>query len=261
MRKIFNLIVLITFMSTSMFAQKNISTWNKNKVIAHRGAWKLNNLPENSIASLKQAIVLKCYGSEFDVHITADSILVVNHDQDFMQMPIAQTTYQMLLTKQLPNGENIPTLESYLKTGIKQKHTKLILEIKPQKLGKETDLKLTHKVIEMVKNLKAQPWVEYISFSYDICNELIKQLPNVKVAYLGGEVAPEKLKNDGFDGLDYHFSVFRKTEWLTEAKKLGLSTNAWTVNTIEEMQWLIKNNIDYLTTNEPELLFKVLEEK
>jgi glycerophosphoryl diester phosphodiesterase len=41
-------------------------------VIAHRGAWKNAGVPENSIASLQHAIDLCCYGSEFDVHMSAD---------------------------------------------------------------------------------------------------------------------------------------------------------------------------------------------
>jgi glycerophosphoryl diester phosphodiesterase len=34
-------------------------TAKKNAIVAHRGAWKANNLPENSIASLRHAIDLK----------------------------------------------------------------------------------------------------------------------------------------------------------------------------------------------------------
>lgn len=80
-------------------------SWNENQVIAHRGAWKKNNLPENSIASLREAVRIGCYGSEFDVHMTVDSVLVVNHDATFFGMPIAKTSYQELLTKKHPNGK------------------------------------------------------------------------------------------------------------------------------------------------------------
>ena len=56
------------------------SNAQQTKVIAHRGAWKEFNLPENSIASLEKAIELKCDGAEFDVRRTLDGVLVVNHD-------------------------------------------------------------------------------------------------------------------------------------------------------------------------------------
>lgn len=52
----------------------------KNGVVAHRGAWKNDGLPQNSIASLKKAISLEVAGSEFDVQLTADGVLVLNHD-------------------------------------------------------------------------------------------------------------------------------------------------------------------------------------
>jgi len=48
----------------------------QNPVVAHRGAWEQSNLPQNSIASLKNAIALKCTGSEFDVRSTAEDILI-----------------------------------------------------------------------------------------------------------------------------------------------------------------------------------------
>lgn len=117
------LLAFITVYASSAFAQKN--TWNDNIVIAHRGAWKKNNLPENSIAALKQAIKLKCYGSEFDVHMTSDSILVVNHDPEFLGIKIETSTYDELLQKSLSNGEKIPTLSNYLKAGMKQKRPSL----------------------------------------------------------------------------------------------------------------------------------------
>lgn len=254
-------LVLTSMISFQSNAQKIISSWNKNQVIAHRGAWKKNNLPENSIASLKEAIRLNCFGSEFDVHMTQDDVLVVNHDPTFLGIPIATSTYKQLLAKKLSNGENIPTLEAYLKAGLKQKTTKLILEIKPQNLGKDRDLQVTAAVLKMVKKLKADAWVEYISFGYDICTYIIANNPRAKVSYLAGDANPEKLKADGFYGSDYHYSVFQKNDWFRPSKKLGLVLNAWTVNTVPEMEWLLDNKIDYITTNEPELLFETLKKR
>ena len=259
MKRILTAILLVAMISTATQAQKTITSWNKNQVIAHRGAWKKKGLPENSIASLREAIRIKCFGSEFDIHLTLDSVMVINHDPVFLGIPIAKSTYQQLLAKKLSNGESIPTLESYLKEGMKQKNTKLILEIKPQKMGKERDMYLTEKVLKMVRDLKAEPWAEYISFGYDICQYIVANMPGAKVAYLNGDVAPEKVKADGITGLDYHYSNFQKNNWIAPAKKLGITVNAWTVNTVPEMEWLIANEVEYITTNEPELLFETIK--
>src|SRR5690606_18143418 len=95
----------------------------QNQAIAHRGAWKTDDLPENSLASLQRAVELGCAGSEFDVHLTKDGVLVVNHNNDFYGINIATATYAELLTKKHPNGESIPTAEAYLREGMKQKKT------------------------------------------------------------------------------------------------------------------------------------------
>ncbi len=236
-------------------------SWNNNQVIAHRGAWKKKNLPENSIASLNEAIRLGCYGSEFDVHMTSDSILVVNHDADFQGLKISSVTYKELLTKKLSNGESIPTLEQFLKAGVKQKKTKLILEIKVSNVSPEWDRETTDRAVKLVRKLKANDWVDYISFGYDILLRVLELDPKAKVAYLKGDVELDKLKADGFYGADYHFSVYQKGEWFQKAKDLGLTVNAWTVNTKKDMEWLLNNKVEFITTNEPELLFETIASK
>lgn len=237
------------------------ASWNKNVVIAHRGAWKKNTLPENSIASLKEAIRLGCYGSEFDVHMSSDSVLVVNHDAEFLGLPIAKLTYQELLARKHPNGESIPTLEAYLKEGIRQKGTRLILELKPSNISTERDLQMTSKAVDLVKKLKATAWIDYISFSYDILKQVKVLQPKANAAYLAGDISLEKLKEDKFYGADYHFSVYQKGEWFAKAKELGLTINAWTVNKKEDMNWLLDNKADFITTNEPELLLETIAER
>ena len=227
----FALFTLLTFLaaSTASFAQKS---FHKNMVIAHRGAWKAQSHPQNSIASLKEAVKLGCEGSEFDVWMTADGVLVVNHDADFEGMEIETSTYQELLTKKHENGEKLSTVEEYLKAGKKQKGTKLIFEIKPSKISVEGGLK----AIEMD--------------------------PNANVAYLTGDKTPAELKEAGFFGFDYNINLLKKNpQWIKEAQDLGLTVNAWTVNSEEDLNWFLDQNPDFITTDEPELLFKLIEER
>ncbi|WP_052495985.1 glycerophosphodiester phosphodiesterase [Pedobacter lusitanus] len=235
----------------------------KNKitrVIAHRGAFKKNNFPENSIASLKEAIRLKCYGSEFDVHLTKDHIIVVNHDDDFLGMPIALSTYAELRQKTLHNGEHLPTLEDYLKEGMKQNETKLILEIKVAPNLPAT-LQLTDAVFEMVQRSGAGPWIEYISFSYEALLRILHHDPAAKTAFLAeidDELPVETLKRDHILQLDYDYKIYQEGDWFNSAHQSGMTVNAWTVNEKADMLALMANDIDFITTNEPELLFSLL---
>lgn len=260
MNKYFLTSILVIMISVSAIAQKKIKSWNKNQVIAHRGAWKTLNLPENSIASLKQAFAIGCYGSEFDVQITSDSITVVNHNADFLGKDIATSTYQELVDyKKLSNGESIPTLEEYIKTGMTQKKTKLILEIKTQKTP-EAEILIAKKVLEQVHQLKAEQWIEYISFSANICKYLIENEKGARVSYLNGELSPEQLKAQKYYGLDYNSKVLKANkEWISQSKELGLITNVWTVNSEKDMDYFLQQAVNYITTNEPELLLKKLD--
>ncbi|RAJ22835.1 glycerophosphodiester phosphodiesterase [Pedobacter cryoconitis] len=235
-------------------------SWNNNKVIAHRGAFKKNNLPENSIASLKEAIRLKCYGSEFDVHLTKDNLIVVNHDEDFQGIPIASSTYAELRQKTLHNGEYLPTLEAYLEEGMKQDQTKLILEIKVAATLADT-LALTDAVFEMVQKMNAGAWVEYISFSYEALLRILQRDPAAKTAFLAeinDELPVETLKKDHILQADYDFHIYQEGDWFNRAHSLGITINAWTVNDKKDMLTLLENKIDFITTNEPELLFSLI---
>ena len=104
--------------------------------------------------------------------------------------------------------------------------------------------------------------VEYISFSRNICERLIEKDSRAKVAYLGGELTPQQLSDLGYSGLDYHIGTMRAHEdWFSEAKKLGLTVNVWTVDDEENMRWLIDKGADYITTNEPEVLQLILKDR
>lgn len=234
--------------------------FTQNIVVAHRGAWKKNHLPENSIASLQEAIRLGCAGTEFDVHLTADDTLIVNHDPIYAGKKIEESSYTSLAEAKLSNGETIPTARQYLLAGMQQRNTMLVFEIKPSGISKERGQRLAQIVVELVKELKAEPWIIYISFDYAIIKKVLELQPNAKVQYLNGDKSPVELKNDSVIGLDYHFSVFKKhPEWIKEAKENKVVLNAWTVNNGDDMKWLIENKFDYITTNEPELLLELIK--
>ena len=104
--------------------------------------------------------------------------------------------------------------------------------------------------------------VVYISFDYDILKKLRELDNKVLLQYLNGDRTPEQLKQDAINGADYNLSVFRKNlDWIAMAKKSGIVLNAWTVNAKEDMQWLLDQKFEYITTNEPELLLELTRPK
>jgi glycerophosphoryl diester phosphodiesterase len=231
-----------------------------NPVVAHRGAFKKNGFPENSIAAVKHAISLNCTGSEFDIWRTADDSLVINHDPKFHEVQIETNTYATLSKNTLSNGERLPTLRDYINAGTANNtHTRLVFEIKPSTVSKEHGANTALRVLNLVKEMKAEAMAVYISFDYNILTTLLRADRSLSTQYLNGDKTPEQLKSDGITGADYHFSVFRKNpDWIASAKKMGVVLNAWTVNDPKEMDWLLDNGFEFITTNEPELLFEKL---
>ena len=76
---------------------------------------------------------------------------------------------------------------------------------------------------------------------------------------MNGNKSPDEVKADGISGIDYYLKVFKKhPEWIKSAKENGIILNAWTVNTPEDLDWLINNDFDFITTDEPELLLKMV---
>ena len=227
------------------------------KVCAHRGFWQCEGAgyAQNSIASLRLAQEGGFWGSEFDVHLTADSVVVVNHDADLNGIHIHSSTYRELLKTRLPNGETIPTLNEYLHQGAKSA-CMLVLEIKPQDTVEAT-LTLAAQCVRQLKahGLLDPQRVMFISFSYDACKWIAANLPGFGNQYLEGVVEPEQIHADGINGIDYNWVAFRKhPDWVARAHALGLTVNVWTVDDPEEMRYLRDLGVDVITTNQPRIL-------
>lgn len=232
-----------------------------NKIVAHRGAWKTKGYSQNSLSSLKEAIKLGCGWTEFDVWLSADGVPVLSHDPIIGRLEVENSTVSKLQEIELKNNDRVPTLEQYLLEAKKQNKTRLFLEMKPSGVSSERGLALAEECVKMVHATKAQAWVNYISFDINLLIKVIELDPYAQTAYLGKDITLEELHDLGVTGIDFHKSMFQEDDTLIEsAKELGVSTNAWTVNEREEMEFLIALGLDYITTNEPELLKSILEE-
>ena len=232
------------------------------KIVAHRGYWRTEGSAQNSITSLQKAAAVGCYGSEFDVWLTADGVPVVFHDATIDGIRIEDTTFATLMNHRLQNGEFIPTLQQYLTEGSKIEGCQLILEIKPHR-NEVRDKRIADMCVELVRTLGLEKKTEYISFSKVVCQRLHEITPDSKVAYLNGELSPAQIKEMGLTGIDYNEKVFVKhPEWLQEAKQLGVEVNVWTVDGEENLRHHVNlEGVDLITTNDPEILKGILAEQ
>ena len=240
------------------FVQVRVFQKAITKIIAHRGFWSIPEYPQNSLASLQRAIDLEIYGSELDVWITQDGVVVLNHDPTINGINVENSTYAALSNVRLSNGEPIPTLENCIEMIKKSEKTKLIIEIKPHSTTANEN-RVVAAVLNMVNSSGVADKVDYISFSQNVCKALIADSPQNRVAYLNGNLTPEALSTQGYWGLDYAQNVLKSnTGWVQSAHTLGLTTNVWTVNATDDLNYFIQMGVHFITTDYPQNLKNLL---
>lgn len=227
----------------------------KIAVVAHRGFWKCDAAghSENSIASLREAQNHGFWGSEFDVQLTSDDVIIVNHDDTIDGKLIWDHPYSAFASHRLPNGEKVSTLDEYLTQGEKSRKTKLILEFKEQKNEARENL-MVDKAFAMLKahNLYDPKRVVFISFSLNICKKVAAEAPEFVNQYLNGELSPTELKKLGINGMDYAKKVLNQhPDYVGLCQYNGMSSNVWTVNSDKEINTFIDMGVGAITTNEP----------
>lgn len=248
-----SLLASITLMACSVAAMA------QPKVIAHRGYWDTPGSAQNSIASLVKADSVKCFASEFDVWMTPDGVLMVNHDPTINKVEIQHTPAITVLKEKLANGETIPTLDQYLQEATKHPDMRLVCELKTHD-SRAQEKKAITKILELVNKYGLENRTDYITFSRDGFRELIKQAPKgTAVYYLSGDYVPEQVKHAKGAGIDYSLKVMKKhPEWIQKCHDLGMLVNVWTVNEPADMQWCIDNGVDFITTNAPEQCIELI---
>ena len=240
-----------------------VSAMAQPKVVAHRGFHATDGSCRNSIEALKQAQNMKLYGSECDLNLTKDGVIVVAHGglhpdkiyrkgEDIKRLDIQRSTYEELKAIKLENGEVIPTLEQYLEQLKKSNNTKLIIEIKNH-YTRAKESEIVRKTVDMVAKYGLNDMVEYIAFRPWVCFELEKMAPKgTPIAYLNGDYDPEYVEGMGVSGIDYNYKVlYKRPEWIKQCHERGLTVNVWTVDDEAELRWVIEQGVDYITTDNP----------
>ena len=247
-------LIMIMLPQTEAFAQKN--KFKGTGIVAHRGFWNCDEAgyAKNSIASLKCAQEAGFWGSEFDVNMTADSVLLVFHDGKVEGKTIEKHPYEDFKYFRLKNGEPIPTLDQYLEQGKKHPETMLVFELKKHSCDEVEKTFVNLSLAALAKHGLLDPSrVMFISFSKYICEYISSLLSDdFMVQYLNGDLKPLNVKKAGINGIDYKYSVLKiNKKWVSNARSKGMSTNSWTVNKKKDMEAILKMKIDMLTTDQP----------
>lgn len=220
------------------------------QVVAHRGYHRAPGSAQNSIRALVKADSIGCEKTEFDVWISADNVLYVNHNADINDFVIETSKSDILDKQRLSNGERLPRLSAFLDTAATL-DVALVLELKPHKDRSRENVAVPL-IVKMVADRGLTDRTEYITFSRNAFDLLVAQSSR-PVLYLNG-VSPQVLKEIGGAGSDYHINVYRQhPDWIKQIHAQNMPVNIWTVDKAADIQWCIDHDADMITTNEPEL--------
>lgn len=237
------------------------------QVVAHRGFHKSEGAAKNSLNALRAAQEEGFWGSECDINLSSDNELLVVHGDwhpaknASTKVHVQRATKAEIQAIRLTSGEVVPTLDEYLTQLRSAKGTKLIIELKNHPTP-ERETELVERVLAKVKEYGVENEVQYIAFRPFVCSELSRLAPSgTKISYLCSDYPPLRCKQLGCTGIDYNIIVLKiMPQWIRQAHELGMTVNAWTVNSEKDIRWCIEHGIDYITTDNPTLARKMIAE-
>lgn len=222
------------------------------RIVAHRGYWHAPGSAQNSIRSLVKADSIGADGTEFDVWMCNDGVVVLNHDGVINGLSVQNSPSDLICKQKLENGENVPTLEDFLKEAKKLK-VDLVLEIKCHETP-EKENKCIDECLRLLKKYGLTKRTYFISFSQNVCQQLSKKTDRPIQFLWGQKWTPEEARQNGCTGCDYSYDVWKQNpDYMDRCRKLGLDINIWTLGTERGIIESINNGVDFMTTDTPEL--------
>lgn len=227
----------------------------KTLMIAHRGLSGIEL--ENTNTAFIAAGNRSHYGIETDVHKTSDGKFVVFHDDTTGRLctedvRVEETPFDTLRALKLHTADGdesrpelrIPTLKEYINTCKRYEKT-AVLELKNEFTSEEIAA-----ICAEIDECEYFDKMVFISFCFENLVRLRELRPATTVQFLTDKYddsLPETLSKHDFD-LDILYTELT-AENMRKLHKAGVKINCWTCNDKSAAEYLIKNGIDYITSN------------
>ncbi|MGM0984015.1 MAG: glycerophosphodiester phosphodiesterase family protein [Pseudomonadota bacterium] len=257
-------------------------------IIAHRGSSL--KAPENTMAAVEQAIRDRSDGIEIDVRLTADSEVVLYHDESLRRLAGDNRRVGTLTRSELAEfdvgswfgdpfiGEPIPGLDEVL--AAVRGRASLMIELKPDPgrelelveavlddLERERDVRRAcrHRAEDRVTALACgDPDIMSEMFVAAMSPWLLREAtrlePQLRTSLLAQLVMSGTLERQGFDALALRHNRIDEEE-VRLAGYYGYELHAWTINDRTRMSQLIDLGVDAIITDRPAMLAELIAER
>lgn len=240
----------------------------KAEVIAHRGFSGI--APENTCAAFEEALAWSVDGLEWDLHVSADGVPVVIHDET-----VDRTTDGSGLVREMTldalkrldagswfgpefRGERIPTLDEAL-----QMARGRVARVYPEIKECPTAEAMAH-IIEALRAHGFGDTCVVLSLDWDLLRLLRSLDRDMTIGFLveresrfHGALAEARADGRAILACDYRI-LLRHPMLAQEAHRHEIELGAWTVDDPEDAQRLLALGVTRLTTNEVATLIQHL---
>ncbi|GHB10503.1 glycerophosphodiester phosphodiesterase [Salinicola rhizosphaerae] len=234
-------------------------------ITAHRGS--SHKAPENTLASMNQAIADGADYLELDVRLTGDGQVVVSHDNNLRRLTGVDSRIDRMTLAEVEQvdvgsyfgdafvGERIPTLRQVLDNA--RGKIDLYVELKPEPGDAQT---LARKVIALIKARQMDDHAVIASLSPPVIDD-VKAIDEVIPATLFVQfVLPGALRTTPADIIGLRHT--QATPGLLRAiHRSGRRVAVWTVNNTGDMSRYIDMGVDNIITDRPDALAEIIAER
>jgi glycerophosphoryl diester phosphodiesterase len=219
-------------------------------LIGHRGACYYK--PENTLASFRYALKLKCPYLESDVRLTKDKQVILMHDKTLERTTNGKGLVNKFTLKELKkldagHKEKIPTLQELINL-VKNK-VNLVIELKKSK-------NIVKKTLQIIKKNKIEDQILIVSFHFNYLKQIKKLNKNIKTGLLSRRpllsLGRAKLCQANFIGVYYRFLTKNFIQRAHEHNFRVLAYERVDENiNKKEIKRLIKIGLDGIALNKP----------
>lgn len=234
------------------------------EVCAHRG----DNVhaPENTLPAFELAVKENIEWVETDVQETKDGIVVLSHDYNLKRctghnVQISKATLEEIQRYEMgawmpgnyDHGVTAPTLEALLEL-VRDSGMKIQIELKPT----ESDKHLEEEVIRLIHKYGLEERSMVISLHADRI-ERIKELdPGITTAVCVN-VAWENVKDIPYSDNLSISDIGVTADLVKQMHDAGLKVFCWTVDSMDDVQYLVSCGVDVIGTNNPLAIEEALD--
>ncbi len=233
---------------------------------AHRGFSGL--YPENTMLAFEKALETGCEGMEFDVHLSADGVPVIIHDELLDRTTngtglVHDHTLAQLRELDAVFGpharygpQRIPTLREYFEL-IRGRDILTNIELKTGILWYEG---VEEKTLALIDEFGRRDSVLISSFNHASALKFRELAPQVPVAFLEESRLVDTAGYLTANGVSYYhplYYVMLQEGLLQELQQKDIRVNVWTVDDPDHMKLLMQAGISGIITNYPDRFCKV----